>query len=206
MTEKSALPIWRSDIQRDIADSETAQRLIVELIKFTPILQQFVTPSGNRTPSEQSNADARGQLSRIRHQAGKLQESLSSIGGKAEIEITRQVVRLTAYYELETGNSTDDSWEPLSSLADEVEKVIYVLDACIKGLSASRGHPRDAMRDFLIRCVALVFQKEAPDIQVSHKPTSLFYRVVDQYLIDLDVDSGNLGRTLKRLISERLIP
>lgn len=202
MTEKSAWPIWANFIILEVANPEIAHRLIIELTNIQPLLRQMVANSKNRTIPKQSEAGAKRQLSRIRRQASTLRESLLSIRNTAEMNFTRQWVRIAAENEIETGNSTDGSWEPLSSLTGELQKVIDVLDASTEELSPSPGYPRDILRDFVIRCVSLSFRRMAPDTELSSKPTSLFYRVVDQYLSDIPVESQNLNRSLKRLIAD----
>ena len=204
MTEKSALPIWAEDIHREIPNGIVAQRLVFELNKLTEILRPVVVEykSGpHLKQSKQADADARDELKRLHRQAEKLRDSLQAIGTKPKTMVAKQLAELFIDDEREIREGIA-SFESLSALVDDLDPMIRLLDETTKHVKTSPGFPRDKLRESLIRIVARIFRQVAPDIEVSQKPISLFYRVVDQYLMDLDVDSGNLNRTLNRLISE----
>ena len=134
-----------------------------------------------------------------------LRDSLQTMGTKPKTMVAKQLAELFIEdkREIREGIAAFDS---LSALVEHLDPMIHLLDETTKHVKTSPGFPRDKLRDALIYIVARIFRQVAPDIEVLHKPTSLFYRVVDQYLMDLDVDSGNLNRTLKRLISDGSIP
>ena len=205
MTQDPTLPAWAEDIQHEIPNWMVAQRLISELNKFTETLRLVVVDDKTAPHSKQSVADARKELLRVRGQAAKLRDSLQSIGTKPKTMVAKQLAKLFIEDKREIREEMA-SFDSLSALIKDLDPMIRLLDETSKHITTSPGYPRDKLRDFLIFFVARIFRQVTPDIEASNKPTSLFYRVVDQYLMDLDVDSGNLNRTLKRLISDGSIP
>ena len=64
-------------------------------------------------------------------------------------------------------------------------------------------------RNRVIKFVLISFRNHAPEIEPSSKPTSLFYRVVDQYLGDVaekisddNIRDDNLARTLRTMFPD----
>ena len=200
MTQHSTLPAWAEDIQRDIPNSMVAQRLVSELNKVTEILRSVVVEYKSESHTKQSDAASRDELKRLRRQAEKLRDSLQTIGTKPKTMVAQQLAVL--FMEDDREREAFASFDSLSALVDHLDPMIRLLDETIQHITTSPGFPRDKVRDFLIMFIARIFGNEAPGIEVSDKPTSLFYRVVDQYFMDLDVDTGNLNRTLKRLITD----
>lgn len=205
MTQHPTLPAWAEGIQREIPNWMVAQRLISELNKVTEMLRLVVVEYKSKPHSKQSTAAARDELKRLRRQSEKLRDSLQTIGTKPKTMVAQQLAELFMEDKREIREAIA-SFDSLSSLVDHLDPMIRLLDETTKHITTSPGFPRDKMRDFLIKFVARIFRNAAPDIEVSSKPTSLFYRVVDQYLMDLNVDPGNLNRTLKRLITDGSIP
>ena len=201
-------PHWATEILREIADEQSAIQLVIGLLQTEPILIHVVDDPSGRPP--QTPAQVRNELQSLDRQVEKLRDILVSLSSMAvaRIESAREYAEpahntVNALAAPTTVLAGDTCWKSSSvpGLAMELQRFSSVLEIAVAKIGVKAGHPNDWKRDCLIKLIADAFQRWAPEEELSHKPSSLFYRVVDQYLEDLAFDSGNLNRTIKRLSS-----
>jgi len=207
MALQSAAEKWVSIIEAGVENTVEAQRLISGLRGVKPLLHQTFEHWRKEKPTTQSKAKARDELDDLHRSMTAISAQLARLGDTAH-----QAVKYMARQELLKiyGSSVlgSDYESPTSRLMDDLSTLTKIIGDATQSMKseAKISYRRDLIRDFAIRTVAVAFQKEAPDIELSSKPSSVFHQVTEEFLGDLGMYDSNLRRSIGRLFSEgRLI-
>jgi len=194
---------WICVIEQEIDDPELAQRLIDDLRMMIVTLRQLVGHWKLKDRPEQSVAQARDELKRLRRALHRAHELVTDLGSTAQHGVMHEAFRQlpNAWYYSE---SELDIQNPVDEIAKMISAYVRIVEESANSMAvrASRSARRDEITDFVIQTIAVVFQKADENIALSQLSTSLFHRVTSMVLGVLEIDEGNLRRSISRLNKE----
>lgn len=213
MTVDSPLPFWAIPINDEIDDSSIAQQIIEKIADILPSYERlganldvlkFADDGRNRT----ARRGKLKQLKKLGRQAKNLRATFSDTDGSLIDYVAISGSLLSAVsIDLNTGSTVRSEEVPslmeTKRIMDDFVVDLRNFENLIKNatnhLGAKPGNPSDGLRDLLIRRVAHVFARNAPEVPLSHITSSLYYRVTVEYLAENAVDEGNLSRRILQL-------
>ena len=192
-----APPSWAVEIQNEAKNADTAQRLIEQLQGMFVAHQG--EPAKNQSEWSQLQKQVSAEIKEIARLASNLSRSLSGMCQASENAI--YFGHGQRPHDVRTDRDSGiDEWLFLKPLMYNLGMLIDAVEVAERLRRKPAHRPRDFIRDFWIERLIEKFYIYDDSIEISHKQQSLFYRVTSQYLADLDVEEGNLQRTLKRCI------
>ena len=203
MTE-NAQPAWATEIQNEIGNTKTAIHLVAGILKVGPLMKH-IADFLPKNPRDETPGAVREQISRLNSGVKELDNMISMLGNSsvgsiesAKVELFQVAKKCSGDPNLVTFIVRNTATYGFPGLKSDLKSLSTILGHVADSISVKRGQPRAATRGLIISLIGECFRKNVPGLELGHTPTSLFYKVVNQYLEDLDVDQGNLGRTIKQ--------
>ncbi len=205
MSQSKIDTFWARKIRAEIPDSAIATNLISGIKAIIPDLRSYgFNQSRYGQGIGKARAESRKELRKVERQLSKLTALLSDLSSHSRAQI-RLADMLRRGESLLSGVDPSNIRRSDRHALDELEKVAVEVQSFIAdsgALLSSAGNPSNQLRDLLVISIGRQFSKWAPSIKLSNSSLSLFYRTVDQFLTDEDVDAGNLSRTIIRLFPD----
>ena len=194
---------WATEIRNEISDPDIAANLIRGIDNILPWLKERgVDRDTCGQAMGKANSAANKQIRRLDRQIRNLASTLNSLDDRARTTI--RCVEMNRLSEALLAGSINTDRPPqfdstFDSFMQTSSDMQIIVSTALANVSARPGRPSNQLRDLLVNFLGSEFNQHAPNLCLSHRTSSLFYRVVTQYLEDNSVDEGNLQRTIQRL-------
>ena len=191
-----SLPIWATLVRREIDDQDMAVRLIDGLALCDDVFGKLKSTLEN-PESPTSRIKAIEQIDKSLKHIDATREEISKIGKVADLAVVRESVKML----IASGESDRKDLIGKDAFISYLNWYGAVLSEARSRLSKSRGQPSNNPRDFLIGLLVVAFKDKAPDLPRSNKTTTLFYKIVAEFVSNHGISEGNLPRTIKRVLT-----